>query len=47
MKFLYPIDLIEQDDGSFLVCFPDVPEALTDNGGGQRLRIRKCSRFAL
>ncbi|MBW2011374.1 MAG: type II toxin-antitoxin system HicB family antitoxin [Deltaproteobacteria bacterium] len=30
MKLVYPIDLIKQDDGSFLVCFPDIPEALTD-----------------
>jgi len=30
MKFAYPIDLIPQDDGSFLVSFPDIPEAITD-----------------
>ena len=30
MKLTYPIDLIPQEDGSFLVSFPDIPEALTD-----------------
>jgi antitoxin HicB len=30
MEFAYPIDLIPQADGNFLVSFPDIPEALTD-----------------
>ena len=30
MKLAYPVNLIQQDDGSYLVRFPDVPEALTD-----------------
>jgi antitoxin HicB len=30
MKLAYPIDILPQDDGSFLVSFPDIPEALTD-----------------
>jgi len=30
MKLAYPVDLLPQEDGSFLVSFPDIPEALTD-----------------
>ena len=30
MKFSYPVNLIQQNDGSYLVKFPDIPEALTD-----------------
>lgn len=30
MKFEYPLNIAEQDDGSYLVAFPDIPEALTD-----------------
>lgn len=30
MKFEYPITLKQQDDGSYLVSFIDIPEALTD-----------------
>ena len=30
MKLAYPIEILPQDDGSFLVSFPDIPEALTD-----------------
>jgi len=30
MKLEYPIALRLQDDGSYLVSFPDIPEALTD-----------------
>ena len=30
MKLAYPVNMLPQDDGSFLVSFPDVPEALTD-----------------
>ncbi len=30
MKLAYPVDLLPQADGSFLVSFPDIPEALTD-----------------
>lgn len=30
MKLIYPVDLIPQEDGSFLTSFPDIPEALTD-----------------
>ena len=29
-RFLYPVDLIPQDDGGFVVIFPDIPEALTE-----------------
>ena len=28
-RYLYPVDLRPQDDGGFVVIFPDVPEALT------------------
>lgn len=30
MKLAYPVSLIPQKDGSFLVSCPDIPEALTD-----------------
>ena len=30
MKLAYPINILPQDDGSFLVSFPDIPEAITD-----------------
>ena len=30
MKLAYPIEILPQDDGSYLVSFPDIPEALTD-----------------
>jgi antitoxin HicB len=30
MKLAYPVNLIPQEDGSFLVSYPDIPEALTD-----------------
>ncbi len=30
MKFEYPFALMEQSDGSYLITFPDVPEAVTD-----------------
>ena len=30
MKTVYPANLVPQDDGSILVTFPDVPEALTE-----------------
>jgi antitoxin HicB len=30
MNFEYPLNIAEQDDGSYLVAFPDIPEALTD-----------------
>ncbi len=30
MEFGYPVDLTPQDDGSILVTFPNIPEALTD-----------------
>lgn len=30
MKIFYPVNLKKQKDGSVLVSFPDVPEALTD-----------------
>ena len=28
-RYLYPVDLRPQDDGGFMVIFPDIPEALT------------------
>ena len=28
-RFIYPIDLTEEDDGSLSVRFPDLPEAMT------------------
>jgi len=30
MKFAYPVNIVPQADGSYLVSFPDIPEALTD-----------------
>ena len=30
MKLEYPLSLIEQEDESYLVSFPDIPEALSD-----------------
>lgn len=30
MRLAYPIDLIPQDEGGYLVSFPDIPEALTE-----------------
>jgi antitoxin HicB len=30
ITFAYPADLKEQEDGSYLVTFPDLPEALTE-----------------
>ena len=30
MKLEYSLNLIQQEDGSYLVSFPDIPEALTD-----------------
>ncbi len=30
MKLAYPLELTLQDDASYLVSFPDIPEALTD-----------------
>ncbi len=30
MKLEYPVELSLQNDGSYLVLFPDIPEALTD-----------------
>lgn len=30
MTLAYPVQLTLQDDGSYLVSFPDIPEALTD-----------------
>ncbi len=30
MKLEYPVELRLQDDGSYLISFPDIPEALTD-----------------
>lgn len=29
-RYLYPVDLRPQEDGGFVVNFPDVPEALTE-----------------
>lgn len=29
-RLKWPIDMVRQDDGSFLVPFPDIPEALTE-----------------
>lgn len=30
MKIVYPVKLVKQKDGSILVSFPEVPEAVTD-----------------
>lgn len=30
MKVIYPVNLKKEKDGSYLVSFPDVPEAVTD-----------------
>ncbi len=30
MKLAYPVYLTLHDDGSYVVSFPDIPEALTD-----------------
>jgi antitoxin HicB len=32
MDVVYPVNLSPQDDGSLLVSFPDVPEALSEGG---------------
>ena len=29
-KLAWPVDLQRQEDGAFLVSFPDIPEALTE-----------------
>ena len=29
-RYQYPVDLKPQDDGGFVVSFPDIPEALTE-----------------
>jgi len=39
MRYSYPAEIEKQEDGSFLVRFPDVPEALTE---GQTMEDALC-----
>ncbi|MFA7095644.1 MAG: hypothetical protein WC383_04085 [Gammaproteobacteria bacterium] len=41
MKALYPVNLERQPDGSILVSFPDVPEALTE-GENEAAALREA-----
>lgn len=41
MRFIYPVKLKKQRDTSFLVTFPDVPEAITD-GADRKEALREA-----
>ncbi len=49
MSFSWPADFIDRDDGSVLVRFPDLPEALTagDDAQDAMAEARDCLRTAI
>jgi antitoxin HicB len=42
IRFAYPVDLSQDDEGRYLVRFPDLPEALTD-GDGEAEALRSAT----
>ena len=45
MRYAFPCELNPDEDGSFVVTFPDIPEAIT--GGGDRTEALEMARDAL
>lgn len=42
MRYIYPVELVRDEDGRVVVSFPDVPEALTD-GADETEALREAS----
>ena len=41
MKLYYPVIFLKEDDGRYLVSFPDVPEAITCGNDFENIDIKE------